>query len=203
MNNLRNEAGKTSYHHGDLRQTLLEAATKLIEKNSIDGLSLRKLAANVGVSRTAPYHHFRDKNELLCAIAEEGYTQYLQRGRELINDESLSMEEKFSFFVHSYVKFAYENPELYELMFGHAIWKTQKSTPELRDAAYPCFQHQMEMVEKWQKAGLLSADESTLRLSQVIWGTLHGIAKLLIDGIYTDTSNIEEMCDCAIDLFTH
>ncbi len=202
MSNSKKDETRGNYHHGDLHHSLLRTATKMIEENGVDGLSLRKLAAKMGVSRTAPYHHFKDKNQLLCAIAEDGYKKYLQRATELFNDKVLSMDKKFSSFVHSYVKFAYQNPEFYELMFGHAIWKTQKSTPQLRDAAYPCFHHQVEMTKQWQQVGLLKADEDTVRLSQVIWGTLHGITKLLIDGIYTDPSNIEKMCDCAIDLFT-
>ena len=57
------------------------------------------------------------------------------------------------------------------------------------------------MTRTWQEMGLLKTNENTLRLSQVIWGTLHGIAKLLIDGIYTDTSQVEEMCECAVTLY--
>ena len=199
---MKNETLKTNYHHGDLHKKLIEEATLMIEESGIEGLSLRKLATRVGVSRTAPYHHFKDKNELLCAIAEKGYQKRLKRIKAGFKDDSLSMRDNFSLYVHEYVKFAHESPELYELMFGRAIWKQQNSTEELRDAAYPCFQHQLEMTAIWQKNGLLSCDESTLRLSQVIWGTLHGIAKLLIDGIYTHTSQVEEMCDSAVNLFT-
>ena len=54
----------SSYHHGDLRSALIEAATTIIEDSGIDALSLRKLAEVTGVSRTAPYHHFKDKNAL-------------------------------------------------------------------------------------------------------------------------------------------
>ncbi|MCP3673156.1 MAG: TetR/AcrR family transcriptional regulator [Gammaproteobacteria bacterium] len=197
------ENTKTTYHHGDLHQKLLDEATLMIEGSGVEGLSLRKLANRVGVSRTAPYHHFKDKNELICAIAEEGYLQYLARAQASFDDETVSLREKFRSYVYGYVKFAHDNPELYELMFGRAIWKQQNSTQGLRDAAYPCFQHQLEMTAFWQKNGLLNNDESALRLSQVIWGTLHGIAKLLIDGIYTHTSQVEEMCDCAVNLFTN
>lgn len=57
------------------------------------------------------------------------------------------------------------------------------------------------MITSWQEAGVLDSNEDTLRLSQVIWGTIHGIAKILIDGIYTHTSTPEEMCDCAAAMF--
>ena len=85
-------------------------------------------------------------------------------------------------------------------MFGRGIWKEENSTQELRDVAYPCFQHQVEMVRSWQQAGLISGD-SPLRTSQVIWGTVHGIAKLYIDGIYIDAAQIEEVSQCAVRMF--
>ena len=75
------ETSRSSYHHGDLRAALLAAARDMIAEAGIEGLSLRKLAERAGVSRTAPYHHFQDKNDLLCAIAAEGFQR---RHREAI-----------------------------------------------------------------------------------------------------------------------
>jgi len=196
------ETTKIQYHHGDLRQSLIDAATDMIREGGIDSLSLRKLAEQVGVSRTAPYHHFKDKNELLCAIAESAFQQHYRRFYHNNSDSNLPAYERLKRFVHGYVQYAHENPELYELMFGHRIWKKQSSTAALKDIAYPTFQLQVEMTKSWQEQGLLNPDENTLRLAQVIWGTLHGIAKLLNDGVYTDTAPIEEMCDCAVRLFT-
>jgi hypothetical protein len=86
------------------------------------------------------------------------------------------------------------------MMFGRNIWKQKHSTQELLDVAYPCFQHQLEMITSWQASGLIGGD-NPLRTSQVIWGTVHGIAKLLIDGIYTDSAQIEEVSLCAVTLF--
>ncbi len=192
---------KPRYHHGNLRETLLDAATILLKDNGVDGLSLRKLASHVGVSRTAPYHHFQNKNELLCAIAEEGFKKHHTEAKNNFEDSSIPMKERFRSYIHNYVKFAHSNPELYELMFGGTIWKQQQSTEELRDTAYPCFQHQLDMTREWQRIGLINQEENTLRLSQVIWGSIHGIAKLLIDGIYTQTSQIEEICNCAANIF--
>jgi len=194
---------KVKYHHGDLRTSLLEVASKMLNESGIEEVSLRKLANRVGVSRSAPYHHFKDKNALLCGIAEEGFKQLYLMNKNSFNSNSKSTKEKFSLFIHQYVKFAKSNPELYELMFGRAIWKPKNSTKALREIAYPCFQYQVEMTKKWQKLKLLnhSEEDNALRASQVLWGTVHGIAKLLIDGIYTDDSHVEEICDCAVDMF--
>jgi AcrR family transcriptional regulator len=193
---------KPSYHHGDLRSTLLSAANVLLKETGIEGLSLRKLADKVGVSRTAPYHHFKDKNQLLCAIAEQGFVHWQQDAAFIFNQTGLSPKEKYRQFFHGYISYAADNPELYDLMFGRTIWKQNSATNELRDVAYPSFHHQVEMTKKWQAQGLMHRGEDTLRLSQVTWGTMHGIARLLIDGIYADRSHIDEMCDCAINLFT-
>ena len=194
---------KAKYHHGDLRTTLLDVARKMLTESGIEELSLRKLAARVGVSRSAPYHHFKDKNALLCGIAETGFKELQLMNKNSFNLAGRSTKEKFSLYIHQYVKFAKNNPELYELMFGRAIWKQENSTQELRDTAYPCFQYQVEMTKEWQQLKLLnqSHEDNALRASQVLWGTVHGIAKLLIDGIYTDVTHVEEICDCAVDMF--
>jgi len=203
-----NSPSKANYHHGDLRNDLLNAATSMIKEFGIDALSLRKLASKVGVSRTAPYHHFKDKNDLLCAIAEQGFKERIiaidsYNLPKTSPNGNHSSENPLKEYIIEYVKFAQSNPEIYELMFGRTIWKTQIDNQSLKNAAYPSFQHQLEVTKKWQSIGLLNPKSNTLRLSQVIWGTMHGIAKLLIDGIYTDSSQIEEICDCAADQYTH
>jgi AcrR family transcriptional regulator len=92
---------KTKYHHGDLRKSLVSTATKMVTEDGIEGLSLRKLAEKIGVSRTAAYHHFTDKNDLLCAIAEQGFEQWHQHSSEIFSEEKLSSEEKYRNFVHA------------------------------------------------------------------------------------------------------
>ena len=198
----KTKQNKTSYHHGDLRITLLNAANTLVKETGIEGLSLRKLADKVGVSRTAPYHHFKDKNQLLCAIAEQGFVRWQQDAETIFKQDGLSPTEKYRQFFHGYISYAANNPELYDLMFGRTIWKQNSATNALRDVAYPSFHYQVQMTKDWQLQGLLPIGEDSLRLAQVTWGTMHGIARLLIDGIYADQSHIDEMCDCAVSLFT-
>jgi len=200
--NTSHKTVRPSYHHGDLRQALLLSAKQLIAEAGIENLSLRRLAERAGVSRTAPYHHFSDKNDLLCAIAAQGFRRRHQAAAAEFDDAATTMLEKFHAYINGYMQFAVDNPEEYELMFGRSIWKQQNSTEELRDVAYPCFQHQVDMMRCWQDCGVISGD-NPLRTAQVIWGALHGIAKLFIDGIYTDTAQIEEVTRCAINIFIH
>jgi AcrR family transcriptional regulator len=189
----------SSYHHGNLRQTLLLAAAEMISENGIESLSLRKLAEMVGVSRTAAYHYFQDKNDLLCAIAANGFRRW-QMSLNQLESNSLPERYKFEQYILGYIAFATNNPEEYELMFGRCIWKQSKCTQELQDISHATFQHQVEMIAHWQSTGLVIGD-NPLRSAQIIWGTLHGIAKLFIDGVYTDVNRVEEIVLSALPMF--
>tara|TARA_R110001583_G_scaffold1152_14_gene9581 strand:- start:2308 stop:2982 length:675 start_codon:yes stop_codon:yes gene_type:complete len=200
----------STYHHGDLQSSLLATATAMITEQGIEALSLRKLAERIGVSRTAAYHHFKDKNDLLCAIAAQGFTSWQTQAKQIFTNNKLTDQEKYHTFVHFYVRFASQNAAIYKLMFGSTLWKKkegkesekQNSSQSLIDVAYPSFQYQVEMTQAWQQKGILPKSQNSLRLAQVTWATLHGIAQLVIDGIYGDDSQIDEMCQCAVDLFT-
>lgn len=206
----------SNYHHGDLQISLLTTATAMITETGIEALSLRKLAERIGVSRTAAYHHFKDKNDLLSAIAAQGFTMWQEQAVQIFNDNQLTDREKYHDFVHFYVRFATQNAAIYKLMFGSTLWKKEvksneinskqkeaksKSSQTLIDVAYPSFQYQVEMTQAWQQKGILPKSQNSLRLAQVTWATLHGIAQLVIDGIYGDASQIDEMCECAVELF--
>jgi AcrR family transcriptional regulator len=202
---VKKEHGKTNisanYHHGDLYSSLLSTATEIIALDGVEALSLRKLASRIGVSRTAAYHHFKDKNDLLVAIAAQGFVLWRTQADKIFHNNTLTEREKYQAFVHYYVQFATENASIYQLMFGGTLWKNKQSPSKLKDVAYPSFQFFVEMTKTWQNKKLLPNSKNTLRLAQVTWATLHGIAQLVIDGIYADDSQIDEMCQCAVDLF--
>ena len=75
------KSGQKNYHHGDLKQALLEETARILREEGESALSLRRLASNLGVSRTAPYNHFENKEALLSAVAEEGFKRYEQAMR--------------------------------------------------------------------------------------------------------------------------
>lgn len=192
--------GDKQYHHGDLRRALVAATRDMIRAGGVEAVSLRKLAERVGVSRTAAYHYFKDKNVLLCTLAEEGFRHWKENLGQILHDETRSLEDRYRAYIRWYMDYAMDNAEYYDLMFGRAIWKQNSATDSLKTIAYEMFQQQVEMTRQCQEAGFLPAEEDSLRLAQVSWGTLHGLARLLIDGIYTEGSHIDEMCDCAANL---
>ena len=188
------------YHHGDLKASLLTIAREQLEANGSQALSLRKLAEMAGVSRTAPYHHFKDKSALLSAIAEQGFVEWQAIAEDIFDQRQLSDKAKFERFVHEYVKHAVRNPQVYDLMFGNVLWKHNKASDSLKAVAYPSFDFQVQMTKQWQALNLLPEAQDPLRLAQVVWATLHGIARLVIDGIYADDQHVEDMCQCATDM---
>ncbi len=192
--------GKKAYHHGDLRQALLTEAAALLREEGEDALSMRRLAARAGVSRTAPYHHFRDKQDLLCAIAEEGFRLF---GESLARayDGSAPLRQQLRGFVDSYVEFAVSHPEYYDLMFGGRLWQSDSVTPGLVNEGHGSFRGHIEQVRRWQQAAGVSDGPDPLRVAQVTWSTLHGMSRMLIDGIYVDRGAIDSISATAADMF--
>lgn len=187
------------YHHGDLHATLLREAALLLREQGVEGLSLRRLAERAGVSRTAPYHHFEDKNALLCALAEDGFRR-LDRLMEETAFQADDPEPGLRRFVRGYLHFASDDPEQYELMFGRTLWKTGRPTESLRRVAHGCFRR---YVDKLQADGIgahLPGGTDALRVAQASWATLHGLCRLLLDGIYVDRQDMEAVSDQAVAL---
>lgn len=194
------ESERTRYHHGNLRAALLREATALIRDSGVEALSLRKLSECAGVSRTALYHHFRDKNDLLCAIAQQGFVEL---GVLLTDSGELAdapREAGLRGFVRSYIQFAAAHAEQYDLMFGRTIWKAGVPTDALRDVAYAAFRSYADRIaDVLVTLGEQNPDKQ-LRLAQVSWATLHGLCRFLIDGIYVDQSDLDDISQTAVTL---
>lgn len=191
---------KKNYHHGDLRQSLQQAAVEIIRDGGIEALSMRKLADKVGVSRSAPYHHFSDKHELLCAIAEQGFVLQGQAVAVEINPDQ-PVQQQMRNFVKEYVGWAVEHPQYYNLMFGGDIWRSITVPESFKQYSHRYFRQYVERVEVWQKQGLIASELEALRFAQVSWSTMHGLARLIIDGIYVDRKALDVMCETAADMF--
>ncbi|MEX1664886.1 TetR/AcrR family transcriptional regulator [Zhongshania arctica] len=189
------------YHHGDLRRQILDEAARLLKEEGEAGLSMRKLAQNLGVSRTAPYHHFTDKQALLCGVAEEGFRRLREvvRAQPYMEGAQIS-EAAVREFVRRYVQFSIDNAEYYELMFGARLWKSQQLTDSLKLEAYAAFKIYLEHIRIWQQS-IGNTNIDALRFAQVSWSTLHGMSRLLIDGIYLDATAINVMSDAAAKMF--
>ena len=161
------------YHHGDLRRALVEAGRRLLEAEGGADLSLRAVAREAGVSPAAPYHHFRDKNELLDALAMEGWDQLGDQMRAALAEADPARERLVTLGV-AYVRFSRMNPAIYRVMF--ACSQNNETMPEkLRDeGAYRL------VCDTLVESGLDPEDETGLELAAIaVWCAAHGVAEMV------------------------
>jgi AcrR family transcriptional regulator len=161
------------YHHGDLSRALVDAARRILEAEGAAALSLRAVAREAGVSPAAPYHHSKDKTELLEAVAHGGWeevSEIIAEARRAVSDPREAMTE----IGVAYVKFARENPALYRLMYDTTRDRT--SMPEhakQEDSGYA--QVQSALVA----AGCDPNDVGELELQTIAcWCAVHGLAEM-------------------------
>jgi len=181
---------RNAYHHGNLRQALVDQAVQTIRTHGVEALTLRDVGAHLRVSRTALYRHFADKQALLVAVATEGFRTFRQtlaaawagagRGRP-----------GFLAMGRAYVGFALENPSHYRVMFGGYVAKDACGA-ELATESEASFRVLVDAIVELQQAGLVRRDHP-LELAVFVWGAVHGAAMLAIGGQVTRPGATPEM----------
>jgi AcrR family transcriptional regulator len=158
---------KSAYHHGDLAATLLQVAGQLLEKEGIDGLTIRALARRAGVSHAAPSRHFPDREALLAALAAEGFARLGAAQKAAAASGGLrAMGE-------AYVEFALAHPQRFRLMFGGVA--IGKHAP-LRDIALKVFDGLSGALAE-RTPGAEGARDASI----AAWAMVHGLALLLLE----------------------
>jgi AcrR family transcriptional regulator len=182
---------KGAYHHGNLRQALVDAGLELIEKKGTTALTLRAVAERVGVSSAAPYRHFASREALLAAIAEEGFRLLDVELRGAItahDDPARALGESGV----AYVLYAAAHASRYRLMFGPEL-VDRSAHPSLEAAADDCSRVLLRAVRALQESAQLPSDDAgDLGLSA--WSTVHGLASLITSGhVRSDPRRVEEI----------
>lgn len=176
LSTLAEQNRRVTYHHGDLRPALIAAALGLIREVGAEGFTLREVARRSGVSHTAPYRHFRDKEDLTAAIAEEGFGM-LGKEMRAASEAGGTPRERLLRAGRSYVAFALRRPAHFRVMFGTDL--DPKRHPDARKAADLAFGGLVALVTACQEAGQLRQGDA-LTLARIAWSQVHGIAALAI-----------------------
>jgi AcrR family transcriptional regulator len=200
-----------AYQHGDLRRALVQAGLKLLSEHGVAGLSLRAAAELAGVSHAAPYRHFRDKNALVAAIAEEGF-KLLTRSMQ-VEIEACSSREAFSRLRaagHGYVSFALAHPAYFRTIFAERVWpdKNDPLKNALVAASRESFGVLRGLIDEGLRNGDLRAGDPD-QISLAAWSMIHGLSLLIIDGqlgglcesptaIRSATDSLGRMLQCGI-----
>lgn len=184
-------AEKKAYHHGNLREALLEEAIRIIDEEGTGALTIRRLADRVGVSHAAPAYHFKDKNALLVAVATEGFRrlgEYFQRS--IAHAATADPAERVRQLGHAYIDFALAHPSHYRVMFGPDLKSIKTDDPdfiEVASAAFGFLHETMREIypdfdEAEPTAAPTEAGMNSLTAALSAWSTVHGIVMLWIDG---------------------
>jgi AcrR family transcriptional regulator len=176
---------KAPYHHGDLKNALIRAGAEILAEEGAGSLSLRKVAARVGVSHSAPYAHFADKETLIAAISTEGFQQLYDRLEATIDANQESPSELLVEVAWAYAQFAQELPAFYKLMFS-GILEHEQSFPDFVRISKASFQLLVDLVARCQAAGVLPEGPADL-LAVSVWSLVHGFASLLLEGQISHT----------------
>jgi AcrR family transcriptional regulator len=172
------------YHHGNLRETLLDSAVDLIRENGPDAFTLREVARRAGVSHNAPYRHFKHKEDLLNAVAAQGFERLTASMLETAAASSDSAE-RLRLSGCGYVAFALRWPQHFSVMFDRP--PSEEKDPALADAGRRAFQTLVEFIAGAQDAGTIPPGDP-LPHALLAWSLVHGIAKLAIGGRLPFTS---------------
>jgi AcrR family transcriptional regulator len=157
------------YHHGNLRQALLDGALGLFAERGSFDFTMRELARAVGVTHNAPYRHFTDKAALRSALADDGFKMLAAACAKAKKDDPrarvLSLGE-------AYVRFAIGHPHHFRLMFGGPL---ERST-----AARESYGHLASAIQACDDVGLLRGSVPEVTLAA--WSLVHGLASLAVAG---------------------
>ena len=168
------------YHHGDLKNALIEAGIKILAKEGVGGLSLRKVAKKAGVSHSAPYAHFPDKQSLIAAISTEGFKQLYAALDAAVSPYANDPRQQLVAGVQAYVQFALNNTDTFNIMFSDVLEK-EKDYPAFVESSRKTFERVVDVVRACQDAGILRPAPAEI-MAVSVWGQLHGIVSLVLEG---------------------
>jgi AcrR family transcriptional regulator len=184
------------YHHGNLRGALLDEALRTIQAYGVDHLTLRTVGDRLGVSRSALYRHFADKQALLAAVGCEGFRMLRQTVADAWERNGHG-RVGFEAMAKAYVQFAIAHPSHYRVMFGGFIESAAKNE-DLIGEAKAAFQVLVDALVDQQNTGIVRRDDPLL-MARFVWALVHGISMLVIDGQLREAGQREAVEQYAIE----
>jgi len=166
------------FHHGNLRQALIDGALIILGKEGQGAITLREVARRAGVTHAAPYRHFDGKEALLAAVAEEGFHQ-LRHDMEQVAPGDGDALDRLQRFGEAYVRFALRNPAHYRLMYGPEF-AHRAAHASLQEASKKAFVLLLDAVRECQQARLVR-DGDPVHVGLSMWSTVHGLSLLIMD----------------------
>ncbi len=194
---------RSTYHHGDLREAVMTAALAAIARDGVASVSLRELARELGVSHSAPAHHFPDRIALFTALAAAGFDGLYARMSQAVGAAANTPAARLSAAGQGYVLFAAENAACFEVMFHPKLLRNDD--PALVTARNNASSVLQEAISAVQSTGKRKGKQQTLAfdvLTLHAWSVAHGLASLWLAGNITPEmwgDTIEELSSRMFD----
>lgn len=167
-----------AYHHGDLRQALINAACKQLHLVNADALSMRALARDVGVSPAAPFRHFESKTALFAAVATYGFDLLAVDLQQAADQYPADIEKSIIETAMAYIHWAQLNPEKYQFFFDSSLVDFSLHK-DLREAGQRAFAILIGLIQCGVEQGVF-VDRPVLEMAGAIWAGIHGTTSLLL-----------------------
>ena len=192
-------ASKT-YHHGNLKAALISAGLEILSEQGIEGLSLRNVAKKIGVSHTASYNHFPDKQALLAAISTAGHEQLHQILLDTFEKTKNSPSQVIAEIALAYLQFALDNPAIFKLMFSGAL-EEERDHPEYVEISQKSIALFEEIIVFCQRKRQLP-EGKVENIAVKLWSLVHGFTYLMLENQfpreYMQGHNLKELLKIAI-----
>ena len=167
---------KLAYHHGDLERALVDTAVRLIQEEGVEALTLRGVGARLGVSRTALYRHFDDKQALLARVASEGFKRFHEALAAAVAAAGKRRADPLPAMAAAYIRFARANPSHYQTMFSGVLTDGTRD-PDLERHGGAAFNVLLDTIRQGQAQGRIRAG-NPVELAEITWAMSHGLATL-------------------------
>jgi AcrR family transcriptional regulator len=168
------------YHHGDLKNALIQAGIEILSEQGLQALSLRKVALRAGVSHAAPYAHFTDKQALIAAISTEGYRQLVDCLAAAVEQYRRDPLRQLIEAAWAYVQFAQREPAHFKITLSGVVEKEQEY-PAFIEMTRKAFGLVVEITAACQRAGILKPGPVE-QMAVSVWSTVHGFTSLILEG---------------------
>jgi AcrR family transcriptional regulator len=162
----------------DFRERLCEAAERLFAEHGADAVSMRQLASELGVSPMTPYRYFKDKNDILAAVRTSGFDRFAEALEKALASSPDPIERTRAV-GDAYVRFAFEHPAAYRLMFDLSQ-PNEADYPDLTRAAERARRTMSDYVDTLITAGIVEGDTQTV--AHIFWAATHGLVVLQLAG---------------------
>jgi AcrR family transcriptional regulator len=189
-----------TYHHGNLKEALISAGLEILSEKGMEELSLRNVARKVGVSHTAPYNHFSNKQALLAAISTAGHEQLYQTLSDSFNKCKHTSTNIIFEIAWSYLQFALDDPGKFKLMFSGAL-EEERDHPAYIVISRKNLSLLEEIIVYCQNKGQI-ADGKVENIATRLWCVVHGFAHLALEDQfpkeYLQDQSLKELLKIAI-----